>query len=187
MDLRKKLLDLSRQATGDPEVFVAGDFQPKGLTWKRAAGALAGSAIGDAAGGGNDLAQALGSGVGYAAGTLAGTSGDLPPVIVAAASPTKLYLLTTNNAKGMVLAHSLVLLTTLDRANLLVETKQRVTTRTVVITDESSGQEFKMEGQRILLHHMNALLDAIADHHGEDVHDDGDEELAGVAHEPART
>ena len=43
MDLKQKLLDLSREATGDPAIVVAGDFQPKGLTWKIAAGAVAGS------------------------------------------------------------------------------------------------------------------------------------------------
>ena len=34
MDLRQKLIDLSREATGDATITVAGDFQPKGLTWK---------------------------------------------------------------------------------------------------------------------------------------------------------
>ncbi len=42
MDLKKKLLDLAREATDDPQIMVAGDFQPKGLTWKIAAGAAAG-------------------------------------------------------------------------------------------------------------------------------------------------
>ena len=51
MDLRQKLIDLSREATGDPTITVAGDFQPKGMTWKVAAGAAAGSLLGDAAGG----------------------------------------------------------------------------------------------------------------------------------------
>ncbi len=51
MDLRQKLIDLSRDATGDPTITVAGDFQPKGMTWKVVAGAAAGSVLGDAAGG----------------------------------------------------------------------------------------------------------------------------------------
>ena len=52
MDLRQKLIDLSREATGDASITVAGDFQPKGMTWKVAAGAVAGSVLGEAAGGG---------------------------------------------------------------------------------------------------------------------------------------
>lgn len=51
MDLKQKLIDLAREATGDQSITVAGDFQPKGLTWKRAAGAAAGSLAGDAVGG----------------------------------------------------------------------------------------------------------------------------------------
>ena len=160
MDLRQKLIDLSREATGDPTVTVAGDFQPKGMTWKVAAGAAAGSVLGDAAGG--DVGQAIGSAGGYAAGRYAATSGELPPVIVLAASPTKLYLMTSNNAKGIILAKHLILIDTLDRENLTVEMHQKVTTRTAVITDTSNGHEYKIEGKRILFHHMNAMLDALA-------------------------
>jgi len=160
MDLRQKLIDLSREATGDQSITVAGDFQPKGMTWKVAAGAAAGSVLGDAAGG--DLAQGLGAAGGYTAGRYAATSGELPPVIILAASPTKLYLMTSNNAKGIILAKHLVLIDTLDRANLSVEMSQKVTTRTAVITDTSTGHEYKIEGKRILFHHMNAMLDALA-------------------------
>jgi len=160
MDLRQKLIDLSREATGDPSITVAGDFQPKGMTWKVAAGAAAGSVLGEAAGG--DLGQAVGAAGGVVTGRYAATSGELPPVIVVAASPTKLYLLTSNNAKGIILAKHLVLLDTLDRANLSVEMSQKVTTRTAVITDTSTGHEYKIEGKRILFHHMNAMLDTLA-------------------------
>ena len=160
MDLRQKLIDLSREATGDPTITVAGDFQPKGMTWKVAAGAAAGSVLGDAAGG--DVGQAIGSAGGYAAGRYAATSGELPPVVVLAASPTKLYLMTSNNAKGIILAKHLLLIDTLDRENLTVEMHQKVTTRTAVITDTSNGHEYKIEGKRILFHHMNAMLDARA-------------------------
>jgi hypothetical protein len=44
-----------------------------------------------------------------------------------AASPTQLYLMTSNNAKGIILAKHLVLLNTLDRENLTVEMHQRAT------------------------------------------------------------
>jgi len=160
MDLRQKLIDLAREATGDPTITVAGDFQPKGMTWKVAAGAAAGSVLGDAAGG--DVAQSIGTAAGYSAGRYAATSGELPPVVVLAASPTKLYLMTSNNAKGIILAKHLLLIETLDRANLAVEMHQKVTTRTAVITDTSTGHEYKLEGKRILFHHMNAMLDVLA-------------------------
>ncbi len=175
MDLRQKLIDLSREATGDQTITVAGDFQPKGMTWKVAAGAAAGSVLGDAAGG--DVAQAAGAGAGAVAGRYAATSGELPPVIVLAASPTKLYLLTSNNAKGIILAKHLLLIDTLDREHLSVEMHQRVTTRTAVITDDSTGHEYRIEGKRILFHHMNAMLDALA----ADAVDDAEHETAVVA------
>jgi hypothetical protein len=166
MDLKQKLIDLAREATGDSEITVAGDFQPKGLTWKRAAGAAAGSVVGDAVGG--DVGQAIGAGAGAAAGHYAGTSGELPPVVVLAASPSKLYLMTSNNAKGIILARHLVPLTTIDRDHIRVEMHQKATVRTCVITDESTGHEYKLEGKRILFHHMNDMLDALASHDPED-------------------
>jgi hypothetical protein len=172
MDLKQKLLDLSREATGDDSITVAGDFQPKGMTWKVAAGAAAGSVLGDAVGG--DVGQSIGTAAGYTTGRYAASSGELPPVIVVAASPTKLYLMTSNNAKGIILAKHLLLIDTLDRENLTVEMHQKVTTRTAVITDASSGNEYKIEGKRIVFHHMNDMLDALA----ADVHDDAEHETA---------
>jgi len=160
MDLKQKLIELSREATGDPTITVAGDFQPKGMTWKVAAGAAAGSVLGDAVGG--DVAQAVGVGAGAAAGHYAATSGELPRVIVLAASPEKLYLMTSNNAKGIILAKHLLMIDTLDREHLSVEMHQRATTRTAVITDQSTGHEYRIEGKRILFHHMNDMLDALA-------------------------
>ena len=166
MDLKQKLIDLAREATGDQEITVAGDFQPKGMTWKVAAGAAAGSVLGDAAGG--DVAQTVGTGAGYAAGRYAATSGELPPVIVVAASPSKLYLMTSNNAKGIILAKHLLLIDTLDRDNLEVEMHQKMTVRTAIITDTSTGHEYKIEGKRILFHHMNDMLDALQIHEADD-------------------
>ena len=175
MDLKQKLLELAREATGDDTITVAGDFQPKGMTWKVAAGAAAGSALGDAAGG--DVAQSIGAAAGYTAGRYAGSSGELPPVIVVAASPDKLYLMTSNNAKGIILAKHLLVIDTLDRKNLSVEMHQKMSVRTAVITDSSTGHEYKIEGKRILFHHMNDMLDAL----GSSDSDDAEHETAVVA------
>ena len=166
MDLKQKLIDLSREATGDQEIIVAGDFQPKGMTWKIAAGAAAGSVLGSAVGG--DVGQSVGTGAGYVGGKYAATSGELPPVIVVAASPSKLYLMTSNNAKGIILAKHLLLIDTLNRDDLTVEMHQKATVRTAVITDTSTGHEYKLEGKRILFHHMNDMLDALASDDAED-------------------
>jgi len=168
MDLKQKLIDLAREATGDQAITVAGDFQPKGMTWKVAAGAAAGNVLGDAVGG--DTAQSIGSVAGYTAGRYAATSGELPPVIVLAASPEHLYLMTSNNAKGIILAKHLVLIDTLNRADLSVEMHQKMSVRTAVITDTSTGHEYKIEGKRILFHHMNDVLDALAIHDPDDAH-----------------
>jgi hypothetical protein len=175
MDLKQKLLDLAREATGDDEIVVAGDFQPKGMTWKVAAGAAAGSVLGDAVGG--DLGQGLGAAAGAMSGRAAATSGELPPVVILAASPTKLYLLTSNNAKGIVLAKHLLLIDTLERDNLSVDMHQKAMVRTAVITDTSTGHEYKLEGRRILFHHMTDMLDAL----GGDDPADAEHETAVVA------
>jgi hypothetical protein len=174
MDLKQKLIDLAREATGDNAITVAGDFQPKGMTWKVAAGAAAGSALG-----GSVDAAGLGAAGGAIAGRYVASSGELPPVVVLAASPTKLYLMTSNNAKGIILAKHLVLIDTLDRDNLTVELKQKATVRTAVITDESTGHEYKIEGKRILFHHMNDMLNALA------LDEDDDHETAVVDAESA--
>jgi hypothetical protein len=175
VDLKQKLLDLAREATGDQEIVVAGDFQPKGMTWKVAAGATAGAVLGEAVGG--DVGQSVGAMGGAISGRYAATSGQLPPVIILAASPTKLYLLTSNNAKGIILAKHLLLIDTLERENLSVEMHQKATVRTAVITDSSTGNEYKIEGKRILFHHMNDMLDALA----ADQTDDTEHETAVVA------
>ena len=39
-----------------------------------------------------------------------------------------------------------------------------------VITDTSTGHEYKIEGKRILFHHMNDMLDALAIHDPDDAH-----------------
>ena len=174
MDLKQKLLDMAREATGDDEIVVAGDFQPKGMTWKVAAGAAAGSALGGAVSGG-DVGQAIGTTGGMVAGRYAATSGALPPVVVLAASPSKLYIMTTNNGKGPILAKGLLLIDTVHRDNLDVHLKQRVTTRTAVITDNTTGHVFKLEGKRVLFHHMNDMLNALG--FGAD---DGEDDDAGT-------
>ena len=161
-DLKKKLIDMAKEVTGDNTIVAAGDFQPKGLTWKRAAAAGAGSLAGSEISGGDSTAAALGSSVGYIMGTYAGSSGSIPPVVVLAASPENLYVMTTTNAKGIILAQGLTLLDTLERENLLVEAKQKVTVRTIIIKDESTGHEYKLEGKRLLFHHMNDIIDTLA-------------------------
>ena len=136
------------------------------MTWKVAAGAAAGSVLGDAVGG--DTAQAIGTMGGMTAGKCAATSGELPPVIVLAASSEKLYLMTSNNAKGIILATHLVLIDTLNRADLSIEMHQKMSVRTAIITDTSTGHEYKIEGKRILFHHMNDMLDALVIHEPDD-------------------
>ena len=80
-----------------------------------------------------------------------------------AASPSKLSPMTLNNAKGIILAKHLVVTDTLDREHLDVEMHQKMTVRTAVITDTSTGNEDEIEGKRILFHHMNDMLDAPQD------------------------
>jgi len=163
MDLKQKLIDMSREATGDSEIFVAGDFQPKGMTWKRAAGAAAGSALGGAVGGGDTWAKAAGAAGGIAVGTMAAGKGK-PPVVVLAASPTKLYVLATSFGQGMLLAKHLEVLNVMERSTLSVTIKTRISTRTAVIEDESGDGKIELEGLKLGFHHMNDLLNVLDDH-----------------------
>jgi hypothetical protein len=65
----------------------------------------------------------------------------------------------------------------LDRATLSVEMHQKMTVHTAVITDASNGHEYRVQGKRILFHHMNDMLDAL----GLSEADDADHETAVVA------
>jgi hypothetical protein len=163
---------MSIEATGDEEIFVAGDFQPKGMLWKRSAGAAVGSLAGGAATDGNSWAQAAGAAGGIAVGTLASSGKGVPPVVMLAASPTKLYILATKPGRGILLARELELLHTLNRDDLVVTLKKRAMTRTAVIEDEATGARFELEGVKLGFHHMNDLLNAL----DEDEHDEAEAE-----------
>ncbi len=160
MDLKQKMVDMAREATGDDEIFVAGDFQPKGMVWKRAAGAAAGAVIGGAVSDGNSWGQMAGATGGIAVGSLAAGKGK-PPVVVLAATPTKLYVLATKMGQGMLLAKHLELLNVMDRDQISVTIKKRIQTRTVVIEDESNGGKIELEGLKLGFHHMNDLLNVL--------------------------
>ncbi len=160
MDLKQKMVDLAREATGDGEIFVAGDFQPKGMVWKRAAGAAAGSIAGGAVSDSN-WGSAAGAAGGLAIGTLASSGKGVPPKCVLAASPEKLYLLAASHGQGMLLAKHLDLLETFDRSAITVTLKNRMSTRTAVIEDEQTGARIEVEGLKLGFHHMNDLLNLL--------------------------
>jgi len=71
--------------------------------------------------------------------------------------------MTLDNAKGIILAKHLVVTDTLDRERLDVEMQQKMTVRTAVVTDTSTGNEYEIEGKRILFHHMSDMLNAPKD------------------------
>ena len=165
MSSLEKMVAMAVEATGDESIFVAGDFQPKGMTWKRAAGTATGSVLGGAAGAGNTIARTAGAVGGFAAGTLAtaGTNPDLPPFVVLAASPDKLYVLTHKRGKGEFLARHLELLHVMDREDLVVTLKKRAMVRTAIIEDEATGYELRLEGVKFGFHHMNEILNDLGD------------------------
>ncbi len=165
MSSLEKMVAMAIEATGDDSILVAGDFQPKGMAWKRAAGTAAGSVLGGAVSGGDAIARTAGAVGGYAAGTLgsAGTNPDLPPFVVLAASPDKLYLLSHKRGKGEFLARHLELMHVLERDDLVVTLKKRATVRTVVIEDEATGYQLKLEGVKFGFHHMNDILNDLDD------------------------
>lgn len=161
----EKMVAKAIEATGDEGIYVAGDFQPKGMVAKRAAGAAAGSMLGGAATGGDSIAQAAGAAGGIALGTLASskTNPGIPPFVVLAASKDNLYVLTHERDKGSILSRHLELLHTMDRDDLVVTTKKRASVRTAIIEDESSGFRLELEGVKLGFHHMNDLLNDLDD------------------------
>lgn len=183
MDLKQKMIDLAREATGDDEIGAAGEFQPKGMLWKQAAGAAAGSLAGGAATGGNQWGQTAGAMGGAAAGTLASTGKGVPLEVVIAASPTKVYLLSTRHDTSVMLSRSLDLLHVIDREQMSVTIKKRMMTRTIIIEDEATGEKYEMEGLKLGFHHTSAVLDLIEmdQHHIEAMQ----VEEGGLAPEPA--
>jgi hypothetical protein len=158
---KEKLLRMSVEATGDEDIIVAGDFQPKGMLWKRAAGAAAGSFAGGVVSGGNSWARAAGTTGGVAVGTLASSSKGVPPFVVLAATPTKLYVLATAVGQGLLLGRHLEVLHVLNRDDLTVTLKKRAAVRTAIIEDEATGERFELEGVKFGFHHMNDLLNEL--------------------------
>ena len=183
MDLKQKMIDLAREAAGDDEIGAAGEFQPKGMLWKQAAGTAAGSLAGGAATGGNRWGQTAGAMGGAAVGTLASTGKGVPLEVVIAASPAKVYLLSTKHDTSVMMSRSLVLLHTIDREQMAVTIKKRMMTRTIVIEDEATGAKYEMEGLKLGFHHTSAILDLIEmdRHHIEAMQ----AEESGAAPEPA--
>ncbi|GAA1828884.1 hypothetical protein [Agromyces salentinus] len=162
MDRKQRLIDLSRDATGDDGIIVAGDFSPKGTYWKSMTGAVAGGLVGGQAG---TEAASVGAAAGGTLGTYAQSS-QLPPVVILAATEQTLYLLSPENRhNGAANPGPLVPFGELALEHLSFEFKQRLMTRTVEITDESTGRQFGFEGERLGVHHMNDLLDFLV-HHG---------------------
>ncbi len=181
MASKEKLVEISIEATGDSEIMVAGDFQPKGMAWKRAAGAAAGSLVGGAASDNSSWAKAAGAAGGMAFGTLASTaSKHLPPVVVLAASPTKVYVMATSMGQSTFLARHLEVLHVMDREQMSVTLKNRMTVRTAVIEDEATGARFELEGVKLGFHHMNDLLNLLDEQDASEAQAESEARLAAA-------
>ena len=164
------LLELARRATGDDTLVAAGDFLPKGTTWKsggfggqtigRGMGSIATPALAGSQPSPDDLAT-----VGLVTGerrTLAEQLGN--PVIVVAVSPERVYLLTTEGAlHGARRAEELHHVVTLDRRDLKVVTKHRLSVRTLVVTERSTDRTFALEGKRLGRHGVASVLSALGE------------------------
>lgn len=164
------LLELARRATGDDTLVAAGDFLPKGTTWKsggfggqtigRGMGSVATPALAGSQPSPDDLAT-----VGLVTGerrTLAEQLGN--PVIVVAVSPERVYLLTTEGAlHGARRAEELHHVVTLDRRDLKVVTKHRLSVRTLVVTERSTDRTFALEGKRLGRHGVASVLSALGE------------------------
>ena len=147
MDLKQNLIDLAREATGDSDIAVAGDFTAEGPDVEERG--WCGCRFSDR----RRCGRRRGAGDRAGAGAATGSRPALP----------RLCLMTLDNAKGIILAKHLVVTDTLDRERLDVEMQQKMTVRTAVVTDTSTGNEYEIEGKRILFHHMSDMLDAPQD------------------------
>ncbi len=164
------LLELARRATGDDTLVAAGDFLPKGTTWK--SGGFGGQTIG----------RGMGS---VATPALAGSQpspDDLATVgLVTRGAPhprgaarqprhcrrglaERVYLLTTEGAlHGARRAEELHRVVTLDRRDLKVVTKHRLSVRTLVVTERSTDRMFALEGKRLGRHGVASVLSALGE------------------------
>jgi hypothetical protein len=155
MSSEQRLVDMAREATGDPSIVVAGDFEPRGLLAKRSAGSFVGSGLG----GENPLAEVTGDLAGRAtADAAARATGDLPLVVVLAVGTEQVHLLTTPRGERSSSATSLVVVDSLRRRGLGVEVHPRVNVRSVVLTDAGTGHRYELEGYRMGPHHVAAVL-----------------------------
>jgi hypothetical protein len=96
-----------------------------------------------------------------AVGTLASSGKGVPPFVVLAASPTKLYVLAAAVGQGLLLGRHLEVLHVLNRDDLTVTLKKRAAVRTAIIEDEATGERFELEGIKFGFHHMNDLLNEL--------------------------
>lgn len=162
----KKMVSMAVEATGDGSISVAGDFQPKGMVWKQASGAIAGSVVGDVVSGGDAIAELAGMAAGVAAGTLAAgeANSKLPTYVVLAASPEKLYVLTRVRHKGELLANHLKLLHVMERAGLVVTLGDKTTVRTAIVEDAATNFRLELEGVRYGAHATDEILDELGKH-----------------------
>ena len=137
------------------------------------AGAMAGSAVGGMAVGGDGWGDAIARGVGAGAGVLGGQAAasalrDLPEHICVAVTPTEVYLL---GMSGFRFKH-LDPIAKIDRDKLGVEMHQRVSVRTLVLEDLESGAKFPLEVGRLSVYHGKAMVELLMmseEHHDEEL------------------
>jgi hypothetical protein len=148
--LEQRLLDIARAATGDDSIFVVGDFLPIDLVVNRFADA--GDGAPDAAAIVDDMDTWGSSREGE----------DRLPLVVAAVSPTTLYLLATEPGKGILNADRFDLVEAIDRGSLRVRTAERGGSREVIVEDTVAIREFTMVGGHAGSHFMTDVLDALS-------------------------
>ena len=161
MASEEHMLNASRAVTGD-DIEIAGLFEPKGIRGKRIlgsfAGVVVGGALGDAVGGsiGDDVGQVVGGAGGRYAGGRAGADGGKVRFVVAA-SPTKVHILQPESPMAITHEH-LSLRHSFDRSTLSVAVHGKVTVRTLVLSDTSTGDEMELEGSRAPWSHAKQTL-----------------------------
>ena len=143
MSLEQKILERAIAATGDEDIFLAGDFLPSDFTLNQ----FSESSLGPAADEG-------------AWGSSREETGRLP-LVVMAVSPANLYLLVTPPGEGIFTADRFDLVETIDRGTLQARSAERDTVHIIIIEDVKAIREFTLVGVHAGSHSINEVLEEL--------------------------
>jgi hypothetical protein len=137
------------------EVLAAGQFSPRGQTGGMFAGGLAGGEAGGLLGEAGEIAGLAAGSV--AGGHAAGARSGLPDKMLVGVTATMVYGFAAPARHSQPTA----LVFQVPRAGLSVRVHQRVNVRVLELTDDASGSQIELEGNRLPVTHSKDVIDTL--------------------------